>query len=306
MLTHSTAVVDAITGAGLDQITVEATTEGYEPLVEFADQQSPLRAWAIEGTGGHGAGFAAPGPRRGGCGELDRPQQAQRSNVAKSDRLDAIRAPAKRCPGPASARPAAAVTGRRCRCLRPPAGSRSRPARSRNARLKTAAGMRLHPPGTPRPPRPSRCCGHWPAARWGSRKKPACTSARSWPLSRPGVPICSTSPAWVRSWPRRGCAPGPTQTGSTQRPTSQMPAGAAPIPANSGQTSTRYRPNRHGDRLLNRPAHHHAVPPAQPEPTASTPRDEPARVRQHARSDAASSARSPVISTDSSNTNAEA
>lgn len=34
-----------------------------------------------------------------------------------------------------------------------------------------------------------------------------------------------------------------------------MLAGVAPIPANSGQVTTRYRLNRHGDRQLNRALH---------------------------------------------------
>jgi transposase len=34
-----------------------------------------------------------------------------------------------------------------------------------------------------------------------------------------------------------------------------MLAGVAPIPANSGQITTRYRLNRHGDRQLNRALH---------------------------------------------------
>ena len=48
--THSAAVVDAATGGGvLDEITVEATAEGYAELVEFANNHATLRAWAIEG-----------------------------------------------------------------------------------------------------------------------------------------------------------------------------------------------------------------------------------------------------------------
>ena len=54
--THSAAVVDTATGGVLDEITVEATAEGYAELVEFANNHAMLRAWAIEGTGGHGAG----------------------------------------------------------------------------------------------------------------------------------------------------------------------------------------------------------------------------------------------------------
>ena len=56
--THSAAVVDTATGGVLDEITVEATAEGYCELVEFANNHPMLRAWAIEGTGGHGAGLS--------------------------------------------------------------------------------------------------------------------------------------------------------------------------------------------------------------------------------------------------------
>ena len=54
--THSAAVVDTATGGVLDQVTVEATAEGYAELVEFANHHATLRAWAIGGTSGHGAG----------------------------------------------------------------------------------------------------------------------------------------------------------------------------------------------------------------------------------------------------------
>ena len=54
--THSAAVVDAATGGVLGEITVDATAQGYAELVEFANNHPMLRAWAIEGTGGHGAG----------------------------------------------------------------------------------------------------------------------------------------------------------------------------------------------------------------------------------------------------------
>jgi len=57
VLTHTAAVVDVGTGGVLEQVTVEATAAGYAELVEFADQHAGLRAWAIEGTGGHGAGL---------------------------------------------------------------------------------------------------------------------------------------------------------------------------------------------------------------------------------------------------------
>ena len=91
--THSAAVVDAATGGVLDEITVEATAEGYVELVEFADNYPMLRAWAIEGPGGHGAGLSRHLLETSEIViELDRPKRAARRNGAKSDPLDAIRA----------------------------------------------------------------------------------------------------------------------------------------------------------------------------------------------------------------------
>ena len=46
--THSAAVVDTATGGVLDEITVEATADGYAELVEFANTYPMLRAWVIE------------------------------------------------------------------------------------------------------------------------------------------------------------------------------------------------------------------------------------------------------------------
>ena len=56
--THSAAVLDVATGGVLDEITVDATAVGYAELVEFVNNHAMLRAWAIEGTGGTGAGLS--------------------------------------------------------------------------------------------------------------------------------------------------------------------------------------------------------------------------------------------------------
>jgi transposase len=56
--THSAAVVDAVTGGVFGEITVAARASGYAELVEFANNYPMMRAWAIEGTGGHGAGLS--------------------------------------------------------------------------------------------------------------------------------------------------------------------------------------------------------------------------------------------------------
>src|SRR4051794_7100078 len=91
--THSAAVLETATGGVLDEITVEATAEGYAELVDFANNHPMLRAWAIEGTSGHGAGFSRHLLELSEFVlELDRPKGAAPRNGAKADPLDAIRA----------------------------------------------------------------------------------------------------------------------------------------------------------------------------------------------------------------------
>ena len=91
--THTAAVVAAGTGAVLAQLTVATDPGGYQQLVELAEQQSPLRAWAMEGSGGYGAGLAAHlAAREELVVELDRPARPARKAGAKSDPIDAVRA----------------------------------------------------------------------------------------------------------------------------------------------------------------------------------------------------------------------
>jgi len=90
--THTAAVIDATTGAVLDQVTVDTDPDGYAELVAMADQHSGLRAWSIEGTGGYGAGLVRHLGDDEIVIELDRPNRPARRNGAKSDPLDAVRA----------------------------------------------------------------------------------------------------------------------------------------------------------------------------------------------------------------------
>jgi transposase len=91
--THTAAVVQAVSGAVVTQATVPATLAGYQQLLRAADRQDGRRVWAIEGTGGYGAGLTrflqAHGQQ---VVELDRPKRAARRHGAKSDPLDASRA----------------------------------------------------------------------------------------------------------------------------------------------------------------------------------------------------------------------
>ena len=91
--THTAAVLAAATGAVLGQATVSAEPAGYDALLELADQHGPLRAWAMEGSGGYGAGLAAHLAERSELVvELDRPARPARKAGAKSDPIDAVRA----------------------------------------------------------------------------------------------------------------------------------------------------------------------------------------------------------------------
>jgi hypothetical protein len=61
--------------------------------VEFANTYPMMRAWAVEGTGGHGPGLSRHMLQLSELVvELDRPKRSARRNGAKSDPLDAIRA----------------------------------------------------------------------------------------------------------------------------------------------------------------------------------------------------------------------
>jgi tetratricopeptide (TPR) repeat protein len=83
--THTAAVVAAATGQTLASLTVAATPAGYQQLLDLADQHHRQRVWAIESTGGYGAGltrFLAAHQEQ--VVELDRPKRAVRRHGAKS------------------------------------------------------------------------------------------------------------------------------------------------------------------------------------------------------------------------------
>ena len=80
--THTAAVVQAVSGAVVDQVTVPATPAGYRQLLALVEQQPGQRVWAIEGTGGYGAGltrFLQAHAEQ--VVELDRPKRAARATA---------------------------------------------------------------------------------------------------------------------------------------------------------------------------------------------------------------------------------
>ena len=278
--THSAAIVDARTGGVLEEITVEATADGYAELVAFADEHAVLRAWAIEGTGGHGAGLTRHLERdQEVVIELDRPERAKRRHGAKSDPLDAIRAAQEalsrpRLGGPRSGgdRQALSVLLAARRSAVNAAGDAQRQvfslviaapeqirARFRGqklpAMLKTAAGLRVHASWdvetatTVTVLRSLARRAHALAEEAAEHEKAIRVIVRSWRpdlLEQLGVgPIVAATVLCAWSHPGR----------IHSEAAFAMLAGVAPIPANSGQITTRHRLNRYGDRQLNRALH---------------------------------------------------
>jgi transposase len=273
--THTAAVVAAATGQSLAVLTVAATPDGYQQLLELADQHGRRRVWAVEGTGGYGAGltrFLAAHAEQ--VVELDRPKRAARRHGAKSDPLDAARAAREvlgrdqlaqpRATGPRAAlsvrlaarRSAVQAAGDAQRQLHAlvvaaPEVLRER-LRIRSTRQLVAACARL------------RVQAHWDvetattAATLRSlarRSRELTTEAadhrqailelvRAWRpdlLARPGVgPIVAATV--LCAWSHHGRCRSDAAFA--------MLGGAAPIPASSGQT-VRVRLNRSGDRHLN-------------------------------------------------------
>ncbi|HEY7433612.1 MAG TPA: IS110 family transposase [Methylomirabilota bacterium] len=91
--THALALVEASTGALVLEREVGADGPGYRQALALADGRAPgARVWAIEGTGSYGAGLArfllARGER---VVEVARPRREGRAR-AKTDALDALRA----------------------------------------------------------------------------------------------------------------------------------------------------------------------------------------------------------------------
>jgi transposase len=281
--THSAAVVDARTGGVLDEITVDATADGYAQLTEFADEHATLRAWAIEGTGSFGAGLTRHlTDREEIIIELDRPVRANRRNGAKSDPLDAVRAAREalaraRLGSPrgggdhAEERKSLSVLLMVRRSAVDGASDAQRqlfslvitapePVRERFRNLKASAMPAV--------------AFNLRTRSWDVETLTTVTALRALArrirtLTEEAAEYERAILAIVRSWrpdllAQSGVGPivAATVLCAWSHPgrihseaAFAMLAGVAPIPANSGQVTTRYRLNRRGDRQLNRALH---------------------------------------------------
>jgi transposase len=85
------AILDAVTGAVLGQISDQADGAGYQRLLSWAARAADgRRVWALEGTGSFAAGLVAVLAEAGE--DVVEIQNKKRSRGAKSDRIDAIHA----------------------------------------------------------------------------------------------------------------------------------------------------------------------------------------------------------------------
>jgi transposase len=278
--THTAAVVHARTGAVLEELTVPTTPRGYQELVDLADAHSPLRAWAVEGTGGHGAGLTRHLARGEEVVlELDRPERAKRRHGAKSDPLDAVRAAREALSRPKLGTPrsggnrqalsvllatrrsavdACGVAQRQLFSLVIAAPEHLR-AKLRGRKLpemvKIAARLRVQP--------------GWDTESATTAATLRLLARRAQALTAEATDLEKQILAIVRAWRpdllnEFGVGPIVAATvlcawSHPGRVHSEaafaMLAGVAPIPANSGQVTTRYRLNKYGDRHLNSALH---------------------------------------------------
>jgi transposase len=115
--THTAAVVAAATGALVTQVTVAATPAGYRQLLQVAACQPGRRVWAVESTGGYGAGltrFLQAHAER--VVELDRPKRPVRRHGPSPTPWMRPGRPAKPWAATSSPSPERLASARRCRC----------------------------------------------------------------------------------------------------------------------------------------------------------------------------------------------
>jgi transposase len=115
--THTAGVIVAATGAVLQQLTVPATPVGYQQLLRLADRQDGQRVWAIEGTGGYGAGltrFLHANAEQ--VVELDRPKRTTAATAPSPTRWMRSEQPVRPWAATSSPSLGPPATGPRSRC----------------------------------------------------------------------------------------------------------------------------------------------------------------------------------------------
>lgn len=276
---HALALIAATSGAVVLEVEVGADRRGYERALAFARVHAAgSRLWAIEGTGSYGAGLARFLAERGEqVVEVERPQRSERRQ-GKSDPIDARRAARaalgqtkRTLPRAGGAREGlralvttregavatrrAALNQLRALIVIAPESLREELRGLTRAKLLTRCA-RLRPERQPDPQRRGtalalRACARRVQTASAEERELKAEIARLIDelapqlLAEPGVGPVSAAQLLI-SWSHRGRF--------TSEAAFAHHAGAAPIPASSGQV-IRHRLDRGGDRALNRALH---------------------------------------------------
>jgi transposase len=276
---HALAIVEVVTGAVVFEATIAADSDGYQRALSLVDEHAAgRRVFAIEGSGSFGRGLTRfledQGERVLEVGRLRR----ERRTGGKTDALDAIRAGRSVL---ASERPATPRAGGERQALQALVAAREGAVEARRAALCQLRDLLIT---TPEPLRselrtltPARLVRRLAATRPDGRRDPelrgSLLALRS--IARRLLQLTAEERELAREIETltRTLAPQLLdQTGVGPHAAAQLVlswshqgrihseaafarlAGAAPIPASSGQT-IRYRLDRSGDRKLNRALH---------------------------------------------------
>ncbi len=276
---HAVAIVELRTGAVVFEAGVTANSGGYVEALGLAEQHAPgRRAFAIEGTGSFGAGLSRFLTEQGErVFEVSRLRRERRSG-GKTDALDAVRAARSVL---AQKRPATPRSAGEREALRALVAAREGAVTARTAALCQLRDLLVTTPeplrSELRPLTRARLLARLRATRPDRRDNPELRGTQlalkalarriqqltseerelgreierltrklaPQLLDEPGIgPLLAAQV--VLSWSHHGRIPSEAAFARL--------AGAAPIPASSGQT-VRYRLDRSGDRKLNRALH---------------------------------------------------
>jgi len=274
---HTLAIVEARTQRVCAGLVVEANRSGYRRALRHAARRAPgSRTWAIEGTGSYGAGLARfLGERGEEVREIERPKRSG-GRRGKSDAIDAERAARELLAGGAGSQPRSNAEAQALRAL---LVTRESAVRQCTASLNELRALVISAPGELRerlhrlterklleacsrlrPSADEERTAYALALRTlarrisGLREEAAVLEGEierrvralaPQLLSQPGVGPISAA-CLVSAWSYRGRL-------RSEAAFARL-AGAAPIPASSGQT-VRHRLDRGGDRRLNRALH---------------------------------------------------
>ena len=277
--THALAVVHVLSGAVVVEATVGASSNGYAEALKLADEHAPgRRAFAIEGTGSYGLGLS-----RFLTGQAERVLEVgrlrrERRTGGKTDALDAVRAARSAL---ANERPSTPRAGGERQALQALVAAREGAVNAKRAGLCQLRDLLVTTPeplrSELRPLTRARLLQRLAATRPHGRNDPelrgSLLALRS--IARRLLQLTAEERELAReieTHTRRLAPQLLEQSGVGPHAAAQLVlswshqgritseaafarlAGAAPIPASSGQT-IRYRLDRSGDRKLNRALH---------------------------------------------------